>query len=496
MAEQRNAALTAGTRPLPAVASPAYIPEDHGCGIVHIGVGAFHRAHQAVYTDAALSAAGGDWRIIGVSLRSRDQADRLNPQDGRYSLIVRHADRDEARLVASIDKVIVAPDDPAAVIAAIADPATRIVTITVTEKAYPADQSTGRLDIEEPTVRHDLDHPTRPKGLIGYLHAGLKRRHEAGSPPLTVISCDNLPANGRLLRRLVEDFAERAEPCGPTPIGENVRFPSSMVDRITPATTSRTYSDAERLIGCSDAAAVETEPFTQWVIEDDFAGDRPAWDKAGALFVADVEPYERMKLRMLNGTHSLLAYAGHVAGYTLIAQCVADSSLAAVARMQMRAAAGTLPPIAGVDLDTYASDLMQRFSNKAIRHETYQIAMDGTQKLPPRICMPIAENIAAGQSIEPFAFVIAAWMRYCLGETDSGERYALRDPREDEINRRLAGAPREANALYAALAPVLPGFGGSPAIVEEAVTSRLDDMLNDGMCAAIEAEHASGSAQG
>lgn len=451
------------------VRMPHYDPAAHGCGIVHIGTGAFHKAHQAVYTDSALEQ-GGDWRITGVSLRSADVARALNPQDGRYLLITRDEEGDSARLIASIDRVLVAPEDPEAVIAAIANPATRIVTITVTEKGYGVDRATGGLDLAHPAIAHDLAAKV-PTGLIGFLVAGLARRET----PLTILSCDNLPENGHVTRQLVTEFARRRDPALADWIAGNVRFPSSMVDRITPAATDKTLADAAALLGRPDAAAVETEPFTQWVIEDDFAAGRPAWDKAGAVFVTDVAPYEKMKLRLLNGAHSLLAYAGFIAGYETVAVAMRDANLRRIAERQMIAAAATLPPVPGIDLDAYRAELLARFANGAIAHRTYQIAMDGTEKLPQRILAPMAES----DTPEAFAFAIAAWMRYCLGRTEDDEPYALRDPREAQIAAALAGAEQDATRIQEALSPLLPPHDG------RIVAERLRQMLEDGMTATI-----------
>lgn len=480
--------LSAASRVAAAVSTPGYAPAAHAAGIVHIGVGAFHKAHQAVYTDAALAAAGGDWRIVGVSLRSADVAAALNPQDGRYILVTRDEAGDGARLIASIDRVLVAPDDPQAVVAAIADPATRIVTITVTEKGYGLDRATGGLDRGHEAVAHDLASPESPAGLVGFLVAGLAARRARGLGGLTVLSCDNLPENGRITARLVGEFAALVDGGLAAWIAANVRFPSSMVDRITPAATARTFADAERLSGHADHAAVETEPFTQWVIEDDFAAGRPAWEAGGALFVATVAPYEQMKLRLLNGTHSLLAYAGFLAGHETVAEAVRDPGLRAIAERQMQAAAATLPPVPGIDLDGYRAQLVARFANRAIRHLTYQIAMDGTEKLPQRILAPLAETLARGGDAAPFAFAVAAWMRYCLGVGDAGEPYALRDPRERLIAPRVAEAGRDAARLYEALSS-LPGLFApelaASGALRAAVVPLLAAMLEHGMAGAI-----------
>lgn len=480
--------LGAASVPRAGVAVPAYDPESRGAGIVHIGLGAFHKAHQAVYTDSALGLAGGDWRITGVSLRSADVASALNPQDGRYILLVRDEAGDRARLIGSVAKVLVAPAGPEAVIEAIAAPATRIVTLTVTEKAYGIDRATGGLDLAHHAIARDLRNPEAPSGVVGFLVAGLRRRREQDAGPLTILCCDNLPENGRLVRRIVLDFAGRMDPALAQWIEQTTAFPSSMVDRITPATTARTLEDAARLSGYRDMAAVETEPFSQWIIEDGFAAGRPAWDKAGALFVEDVAPYEKMKLRLLNGTHSLLAYAGFLAGHETVSEAIRDEALRSIADRQTWASAATLPPVPGVDLDAYRAELLARFANRAIRHLTYQIAMDGTEKLPQRICAPLGETLAANGDAGAFAFAVAAWMRYCLGVTDDGHSYDLRDPRHALIAARLDGVPRDADAIFDALSALQDVFpaelAGDPR-VRGPVVEALATMLELGMADAI-----------
>lgn len=467
---------------------PGYDPAAHAAGIVHIGVGAFHKAHQAVYTDTALAVSGGDWRIVGVSLRSADVAAALNPQDGRYIMLTRDEAGDTARLVASIEKVLVAPENPQAVIDAIANPATKIVTLTVTEKAYGIDRSTGGLDHAHPAISHDLAAPAQPTGVIGFLVAGLAARKATDTGGLTVLCCDNLPENGHVVAKLVQEFATLLDPSLAKWINENASFPSSMVDRITPASTEKTFADAQSFSGYEDHAAIETEPFTQWVIEDNFRAGRPAWEKAGALFVENVAAYEKMKLRLLNGTHSLLAYAGFLAGYEVISETVRDAKLHAIAERQMIAASATLPPVPGISLADYRAQLLARFSNRSIRHLTYQIAMDGTEKLPQRILTPLSETIANGEDGAAFCFAIAAWMRYCLGVSDNGQSYALRDPREAVISECVSEAGRDAKRLYIALTSI-PGLF-DPALannsaVQANVVQYLHTMLEDGMATAL-----------
>ncbi|MDG3041788.1 mannitol dehydrogenase family protein [Roseicyclus marinus] len=478
--------------PLPPAIAPGYHPEDHGTGIVHLGLGAFHKAHQAAYTDHALAASGGDWRIIGISLRSPDPARQLMPQDGRYTLIERDAGGSRARVIGSIARALCAADDPGAALAALTGPACRIVTLTVTEKAYGLDRAGGGLDPDHPAVRPDLARPEAPTGVLGLLTRALALRVDAGLPPFTTLCCDNLPRNGALLRDAVLDFARRAYPALADRIEATAAFPSTMVDRITPAPTEATRAEAARLIGYDDHAATETEAFHQWVIEDDFPLGRPDWDRAGALFVSDVAPYETMKLRMLNGSHSMLAYAGFHAGLPLVRDVMAHAGLAALVRRHMAAAAATLPALPGIDLSAYAEQLRVRFANPAIAHETFQIAMDGTQKLPQRIFAPALDTLSAGGDLRPFAFATAAWMRHATVTDRDCAPYDLRDPMADEIAKTLKDVGTAEDIVRTLSA--LPGF--MPAALRDApgwqtmISGRLRIMLTDGMAKAIAQEAA------
>ncbi|KUP90553.1 mannitol dehydrogenase family protein [Tritonibacter horizontis] len=464
---------------------PAYDPVRHGVGIVHLGLGAFHRAHQAVYTDAALAAAGGDWRIVGVSLRSATAAEQLNPQQGRYTVMVRSTAGTTARVIAAIDRVLTAPQSPAEVLKVMTAVGTRIVSLTVTEKAYGIDRATQGVDLSHPAVRADLAAPEAPTGVLGLLVEALRRRRAAGLAPFTVLCCDNLPENGVLLHNGVVDFARQFDPDLADWIGQTVSFPSTMVDRITPAATARTYADVTALTGHQDLGAVETEPFSQWVIEDRFPTGRPAWERAGAIFVADVQPYELMKLRMLNGAHSMLAYVGGLAGCTYVRDVMADPALAALVDRHMRAAQATLPHLPAVDLDHYRAELLARFANTAIAHRTDQIAMDGSEKLPQRILAPALETLQLQGDVAPFAFAVAGWMAFCV-QAGPG----LDDPRAAEIRAALAPAQTavQISAALHDLHAVFPGKLRDSQVWRKAVVEKLDVMLQQGGVAAAKVE--------
>lgn len=472
---------------------PAYAPSEHGIGIVHIGIGAFHRAHQAVYTDDALARGGGDWRICGISLRGSGVADALNPQNGLYTLLERGGEGTKGRIIGSVARVVAAARDRADALDVLAAPATRIVSLTVTEKAYGIDRASGGVALSHPAIARDLANPRLPEGALGFIVEALRLRRAAGLSAFTVLCCDNLPQNGRLIRAGVLDFARRIDPDLAAWIEANASFPSTMVDRITPAASEKTLADAEALIGFSDLAAIETEPFSQWVIEDDFVAGRPQWEAGGAILAKDVAPYENMKLRMLNGTHSLIAYSGYLSGCRYVRDAMASPALGRLVRRHFAAAAATLQPLEGIDLKSYAGELCQRFENPAIAHETYQIAMDGTEKLPQRLLAPAIAALKSGQDIGAFAFAVASWMRYCLGRDDCGEAFALRDPREEEIRAALSGA----NADAAAISQALHGLSGlfpdelkTSEIWRNAIETRLARMLLLGMRKAIEEEAA------
>lgn len=470
------------------VRKPCYNRAAHGVGIVHIGLGAFMRSHLAIYTEDAIEAEGGDWRIASVGLRSRESVDALNAQNGLYTLLARGTET-QARVPGVLGRALHAPSEPGAVMAMLAAPMTRIVSLTITEKGYGIDPTSGGLDVADPAIAADLASDlSAPQSAVGLIVAALARRRREGTGPFTVLSCDNLPENGKILRRLVLDFAGRIDPALAGWVKKSVTFPSTMVDRITPPQTEKTRADAEALVGAEDLAAIETEPFSQWVVEDDFCAGRPAWGKAGAVMVTDVTPYERMKLTMLNGTHSMLAYAGFLAGHEFVREAMSDFALVQLIERHMLTAAATLDPVPGIELDALREALLERFSNPAIDHPTYQIAMDGTQKLPTRIFEPALIAIAREQDIASFAFATAAWMLYARGKTAQGSTFGLRDPREVEISDRVAKAGEEPRALYDLLS-TLPGFmpgrlAGHWAW-RDAVQMRLTTMLANGMAAAI-----------
>jgi fructuronate reductase len=337
------------------------------------------------------------------------------------------------------------------VLAYLASPYIHVVTVTVSEKAYGLHPVTGGLDDAHPAIAHDLAHPEIPVGAVGYLVAGLAARRDKGMRPFTVLCCDNLPSNGKVVRRLVLEMAERRDAELARWIREEVTFPSSMVDRIVPAATEDTRARAKSLLGVDDALALDTEPFMQWVIEDAFVSGRPAWEAGGALFVENVEPYEKMKLRLLNGSHTMIAHLGLLKGLECVRDVMAVPEFVAMTRDHMRAAAETLDPVPGIDLDFYMNQLIERFSNRSIAHRNIQIAMDSSQKLPQRIFSPTLDALADGSDGASFARVVGLWIATLIRFKDCN------DPRRDELlNAAKAADPQDYTSSFVAIEGLFP----------------------------------------
>jgi fructuronate reductase len=440
------------------VTRPSYDRSAVTPGIVHLGIGAFHRAHQAVYTDDIL-AGDPSWGIVAASLRSPDTRDALAPQDGLYTLAVRGAEGEALRVIGSVGGVLVVSEDREALIAAMADPRVRIVSLTVTEKGYCHDPATGTLNEAHPDIRHDLAEPHEPCTAPGLIVEAIARRRVAGVPPFTVLTCDNLPSNGEVVKRIVDRFAAlRDADLGAYVAGE-VAYPSTMVDRITPATTDEDRALIAGKLGAWDAWPVITEPFSQWVIEDRFPSGRPAWEEAGAELVSDVAPYELMKLRLLNGAHSSLAYLGYLAGYEFVSEAMADSAFERFARDLMEQVTPTLAVPSGVDLAAYESALIERFKNPALKHRTWQICMDGSQKLPQRLLGSIRDCLKSGAPFDRLALGVAAWMRYVTGIDEKGEAIDVRDPMAARLLEAARGKASSPADLASALLAVREVFG-------------------------------------
>ena len=436
----------------PGVELPRVDPQTLSIGIVHLGVGAFHRAHQAIFTEDAAAALGQtNWGILGVTGRSDTVVRQLAPQDGLYGVLTKGADATSLRVVGSLRDIAWPGDRSADVVRALAAPTTHVITLTMTEKGYLRGPG-GGVDVTNVDLAHDLamvdsamagvpvTEPSRT--LLGLLVRGLALRFVSSRAPVSVVSCDNLTHNGAVVRAVVASaIATLREPVALLSwLDSSVAFPSTMVDRITPATTEPDREEAMALLGLRDAGLVVAEPFRQWVIEDAFASERPRWELAGAILTSDVGPYEDVKLRILNATHSLLAYLGALMGYRTIAEAIADPALrAASMRMITEDVLPTLAAPAGIDLAEYRDATLTRFANPNLAHTTAQVAMDGSQKLPQRLIPTISDRLAAGAVPHHLALLTAAWITY-IASTDD-----LADP----MAERLRAAVPSANALYA-----------------------------------------------
>jgi fructuronate reductase len=427
-------------------------------GIVHLGIGNFHRAHEAVYTEEAMLAAGGDWGICGVTLQGDvAKRDALMAQDGLYSVIERGPDGVRVTVVRALKEVLAMPYDRTRLFALLADENVRIVSLTVTEKGYCRDTKTGDVDRDHPGIAHDLTHPQEPSTVPGILSAALALRREAGTPPFTVLSCDNLSHNGAALKQAVVSFARARDAALADWIDTQVAFPSTMVDRIVPSTTDADREAASHALNMEDAAPVPCEPFRQWVIEDRFPAGRPAWEKAGAQLVDDVMPFEIAKLRMLNGTHSTLAYLSMLAGFATIDEAIAHAPLKKLIHAMMtQEIAPTLDVPPSFDVLAYRDALLARYANAALKHRTAQIAMDGSQKIPPRLLATIEARLNAGQSIERLALAVAAWLVFLRGHADDGTRYEISDPMAARLTANVPDEPEQLVETMLAIKEVFP----------------------------------------
>jgi fructuronate reductase len=463
---------------------PGYDPRRIGIGIVHLGIGAFHRAQTAVYSDDTLALEHGDWGICGVSLRSPGARDRLAPQDGLYTSVEKSPAGIQRRVIGSVREVRFLGDERHEVHERLLAETTRIVSLTVTEKGYCHDPATGRLNRGHPDILHDLADLDHPVSAVGLIVAALDARRSLHGRPFTVLCCDNLPRNGALVRGLVLAFAEARDVALAHWIRDHASFPSTMVDRIVPATTEADVAENDAALGLHDAAPVVHEPFKQWVIEDEFAAGRPAWEQSGAQLVADVAPFEAMKLRLLNASHSAFAYLGYLAGSEFIYQVAARPEFAAyMRRLMVEEVTPTLKVPGGVDVAAYQAALLERFRNPVLPHRTQQIAMDGSQKLPQRLLNTVRDNLAAGRSIALAALAVAAWMRYAAGTDEAGREIKVSDPFAPEFARVAREARGDPQALARGMLSLRAIFGEDLPIdprFTRRVTSWLGELFANG----------------
>ncbi len=407
-----------------AVPGPTYDRDAVSVGIVHLGVGGFHRAHEAMYVDRLMNRGlAMDWGICGVGVMPHDRGMRnaLGAQDCLFTLVVKSPDGTvEPRVIGSIVEYLFAPDDADAVVERMADPRVRIVSLTITEGGYNISAVSGEFDRANPDVRHDLEPGAVPRTTFGLVTEAIERRRRRGVPPFTIVSCDNIQGNGEVARRSFAAFAAMRSPELAACVRE-MHFPTSMVDRITPATTDADRAELAERFGVQDRWPVVCEPFIQWVLEDSFGAGRPPLEQAGVQVVADVEPYELMKLRLLNASHQALCYFGYLAGYRLVHEVCQDPLFAAFVRAYMdREGSPTLPTVPGIDLGDYKSTLIERFSNPAVRDTVARLCAESSDRIPKWLLPVIRVNLAAGRDVTLAAAVVASWARYAEGVDEQG----------------------------------------------------------------------------
>ncbi|HEX4660040.1 MAG TPA: mannitol dehydrogenase family protein [Streptosporangiaceae bacterium] len=420
--------------------APAYDRDLVTAGVVHFGVGGFHRAHQAMYHDRLMNeGAALDWGICGVGVMSADRRmqEVLDAQDGLYTLVLKHSDGTyEPRVIGSIVEYLFAPDDPEAVIEKMAAPSTRIVSLTITEGGYNINDATGEFDETNPDMIHDLAPGAVPRTAFGLITEALRRRRTRGLAPFTVMSCDNLQDNGRLTRRVLTAFARLRDPELGEWVEREVRFPNSMVDRITPVTTDADRAEVADRFGIEDRWPVVCEPYTQWVLEDAFTAGRPPYEQVGVQLVDQVAPYELMKLRLLNGSHQAMSYFGYLAGYRLVHEAAQDPLFQAFLLGYMDdEATPTLEPVPGVDLDGYKHTLIERFSNPEVRDTIARLCAQSSDRIPKWVLPVVRQQLATGGEIRRSAAVVASWARYAEGVDEHGEPIEVVDRLASSLTR-------------------------------------------------------------
>ncbi|MGJ8522959.1 Polyol:NADP oxidoreductase [Carnimonas sp. R-84981] len=442
----------------PSVSCPQYDRSRLRTRIAHIGFGAFHRAHQAVCAHHLAQEHDSDWGYCELSLFSGQQIANIKQQQCLWSVSELEGNRCQSTVIGVATAALSVPDDGLeAVLDALCEPDIAIVSLTVTEKGYCC-SSMGELDTDNELIRHDLAYPHAPRSTPGIILEAIRRRRDAGLAPFSVMSCDNMPNNGETTRGVVVQLAAAQEPSLAEWIERTISFPSTMVDRIVPAVTDEALAAIAAQLGVEDPAGVQCEPFFQWVIEDSFVSGRPKWEQAGATLVNDVRPYEEMKLRMLNGSHSFLAYVGCLSGYAVISECMKDPRLVdAISLLMLKEQAPTLS-VEDINLEDYAAALKHRFENKALKHRTAQIATDGSLKLPQRMLNSVRWHLEQGRRFDMLAFGIAAWMHYVSGKDPQGNAIDVRDPLADTL-ARIASESADAAATVKGFVALESIFG-------------------------------------
>jgi fructuronate reductase len=476
---------------LPAIVqTPAYDRTALQPGMAHLGVGAFHRCHQAEYTDDLLALRFDRWGIVGINIRPPTLTDTLGRQGGLYTRLIRENSHVEARVIGSIVEVVDSQESAAPALEVLSSPDIELVTMTVTEKGYCHIPSSGALDLDHPDIVHDLANPEAPRSVPGILTRALELRRATHGRPLTLLSCDNIPTNGVILQNVVRTFAERRGNGLADWIAGNAAFPSAMVDRIAPAVTQDDFDSVEQWFGYHDAAVAVGEPFRQWVIEQKFAGRMPRWDLVGATFVDDVTPFEHLKMRVLNGAQTTLATLGVLAGLEHTFDAIADPLLSVfVRRMLVEETLPTLTPVPGMEPLAYVEQSLGRLKNTAIRHRNHQIATDGSQKIVQRLLNPIRDRLSQGASIDLLSVPVAGWMAYLIqASARFGKRWPVSDPYAGKVAEIADATGHDAPALASAILATDtifdPGLAANDTF-HAAVTSALDELLSDDPMAAV-----------
>ena len=423
------------------LATPTYDRAQVRTGIVHIGVGGFHRSHEAAYLDLLMSQGKAlDWGITGVGLLAQDRRMQqvMAEQDCLYTLVLKHADGSlHPRVIGSIVQYLFAPDDPEAVLELMADPGTRIISLTITEGGYSVHPVTGDFDADDSAIQQDLQSGSTPRTAFGFITEALSRRRARGVLPFTVMSCDNIAGNGAVAHKMIGAFARLKDPELADWLEGRVSFPNSTVDRITPVTTEADRVLLAEQFGLQDAWPVVCEPFTQWALEDRFSGARPALQDVGVQMVSEVEPYELMKLRLLNASHQGLCYLGYLAGYRYTHEVCQDSLFTNFLLGYMdHEATPTLAPVPGVDLQQYKHELIERFANPQIRDTLARLCAESSDRIPKWLLPVIREQLATGGEIGRSALVVAAWARYAEGRDEQGQPIEIVDKRRDQLIQR------------------------------------------------------------
>jgi mannitol 2-dehydrogenase len=461
---------------------PTYDRHQITNGIVHIGVGGFHRAHQALYLDNYFhQKLGSEWGICGVGLLEYDQRmrDALNSQDCLYTLVERSPEGDQARIIGAITQYLFAPDNRQAVIDALAAPQCRIVTLTITEGGYYYIEGSGEFNANHPTIQHDLQHPNEPIGVYGFLTAALNQRRKHGLPPFTLLSCDNLQGNGNIARKMLTAFAQMQQPELGDWIAQEVAFPNCMVDRITPATTEADIKMVSEQFGIDDAFPVVAEPFLQWVIEDEFCAGRPDWEAVGVQMTNNVHPYEMMKIRLLNASHLLIGYLGSLAGYTYVHEVMADPLFEQAVAKLMEEVTPTLQPVPGIHLNDYKKTLIERFANPKIRDQLPRLCLNGAAKMPKFVLGSLRNKLQQGGSIKYLSLTVAAWFRYLNGHDEQDNPIPIDDPMADTLIQQARSGGSDPKSLLS-LSEIFGDLSQSSHFVE-AVASELRSLYELGV---------------